>query len=578
MTKLLRIFHAKDVLPFIAIFLIGFSIYSNVLQGEFVSDDYHSIVNNPAIRDVSNLGGILEAFNTRFLVGVTFALNYKIGKLEVFGYHIINILIHIFVSFLIFHFVRLTLQLYSNQTQFNQSSYSIAFLSSLIFLCHPVQTESVSFITQRFSLIATSCYLLTIIFYIKARLSSKRVYLFLSLGSMFLGMFSKEFIITVPITLIVYEIYFFKEEKIRIWQKLRKVLPFFLLILLLPIAFYQEHQASVFTLKDTFLHRSIDLNYFLTEINVLKTYLRLLILPINQNHAYDYPIVQSFLEPIFLFSFCLLASLWVLAIYLFSRKRLMSFCLFWFFITTSVEFVVVSIVNSNVIFEHWLYLPMVGLSTLVSLIFHEVFKKKQSLKWAAIVFLIALSIATYNRNKVWQSETGFWQDVVRKSPNIATPYFAVGNAYKRQGNDQRAVSYFNKALNIDPNFVDALNNLGVFYAKRGEKDLAVKYFKRILEVDSEFSEAYTNIGYYYYLKGSYNESIQYYQESIKRTPSYSDGYSYLGTSFLKIGDLKKAETHFKKALNLYTKQNMDQRAGEMKIILESIRQSLSIKR
>ena len=566
-----KTFNAKKVLPYLALLFLGFLIYSNVLNGEFVSDDHTYISINPAVRDAGDIRAIWASFNARFLPGLTFALNYQWGGLDVFGYHFVNILFHVLASFLVFRFILLTFQTPAlKDTPLAQDSISVAFLSSLIFLCHPIQTQGVAFVTQRCVSMVTACYLLTIIFYVLARIRFKRRYYIAALGTSLVGLLCKENIITIPLTLCVYELFFFKGEGRKWVQRLRLVIPFFFMWLLLPLILMQDRPGSVLEMKDQVLFRSIDWNYFFTEINVLRTYLRLFILPVNQVHEYDYPLVRGLFELPTIYSVCLLTALLGLAYYLFLRKRAMSFCILWFFITTLPEFMVVSLSNRNLIYEHWLYLPMVGFAFFLSFAVHAFFKNKQRMRWAAVVLIILLASATYERNKVWQNEIRFWEDVIKKSPDKATPYFAIGIAYDHKGYEQQAIQAYYKTLEVDPDFAMALNNLGGIYLKKGEYAKAMAFFKKILDITTEFPKAYNNIAYINYLEGNYEEAIRYYRESMARQEPYADGHFYIGRCFLEVGHYVEARDNLQKALSLYQKRHELEKAKEAELLIKKI--------
>ena len=290
---------------------LGVISYSTSLNGEFFSDDYKVIVNNPAVKDITDIKEIWRSFNTRFLPGLSFAFNYSLGQLNPWGYHLFNLGCHILVSFPVYQFVYLTFQTPALINTFlNPHASLVAFYSSLIFLCHPIQTQAVSFITQRFVPMAAFFYLSTLILYIKARLTGENIFFILAFIVMVAGMFTKEWMITLPLMLIVYEFYFFGHWKYNGFKRLILGLAFSLAILVLPLAILLSPSGTMLNLKGQLSHASFEWAYFLTEINVLRTYLRLLFFPINLNHGYMYPLSKGILE------FSTLASLaWLLAIF-----------------------------------------------------------------------------------------------------------------------------------------------------------------------------------------------------------------------------------------------------------------------
>ncbi|MBI5874383.1 MAG: hypothetical protein HZB81_00780 [Deltaproteobacteria bacterium] len=156
------------IIPLIFI-LLGFLIYSNVLYGPFIFDDGLFIRDNYQIR---NLSIFTDFSGTRYIGFLTFALNYYFGGLNTFGYHLVNIIIHIINAILVYFLVWFTLDRIKpkNPLLIAYSDY-LPFVVSLIFLVHPIQTQAVSYITQRFESLVTLFFLLSLVLYIKARLS-----------------------------------------------------------------------------------------------------------------------------------------------------------------------------------------------------------------------------------------------------------------------------------------------------------------------------------------------------------------------------------------------------------------------
>jgi len=503
----------------ILIIFIGLVIYSNSFRGEFVSDDAHQIWNNAAIRNFRNIEDIWRAFNTRFIAGLSFAINYEISKLETWSYHVFNTIIHIINSILVYFLVR---QIFSSPYFRNKAIgfdiRSFAFFSSLIFLCHPVQTQAVAYISQRFMSLASMFYLLTLVFYVQARLSGKLIYRFSAFVFMILGAFTKEMIITVPLMLSLFEIFFlnFTGEKIK--DKIKKLAPFFLVFIILPLIFLQDSSQSVWGLKGQIISRTFNWNYFFTEINVLRTYLRLMFLPVNLNHDYSYPIAQGFWNIPTVFSSVLLVSLFASAIFLYKRNRLFSFCVLWFFIATSVEVCVVSFVNKGVIYEHWIYLAMAAFSILIGQVIYQVCKDKKARIAVFLLVLAILSVMTYQRNKVWQTHIGFWQDVLKKSPYSAGAYNNLGSAYFSQNNIQEAKRYLAVSILLDPTDLFAYNNLGLIELAQGSIDEAMKYFYLALEMDAGFGVTYNNLGVALLRKGDADQAKESFLRALELNP------------------------------------------------------------
>ena len=492
--------------------LLGFALYSNTLNGGFCSDDYNIILNNTAIEDIKDIGFIWRSFNTRFLVGLSFALNYGLSGYKVFGYHLFNIFSHILASVCVYYFVRLTFQ----TPVFKISSYTpkaslIAFFSSLIFLAHPLQTQGVAYITQRAVSMGTIFYLTTLIFYIQSRLSGKITLRAAAFFTMLLGMMTKEFMITVPLMLAVYEFYFFEPGKS--FEKFKRVAPFFAGIFCIFLIFFLDRRDSILHLRGQIEGASFSRHYFLTEINVMRTYLRLLVLPIHQHHDYKYPVVESFFEGPLLFSAALLAGLIFFAVKMFPKRRLLSFGIAWFFVSILVEVIHPCFVKKGLIYEHWLYLAMTGFSLFVSFALFSVLDKTAARR-ILIGIIAVFCVMTYSRNKVWQSEIALWEDNIQKSPQNATGYFALGAAYGRLNDFVNEMLLYEKTIGLDPNYYEAYNNLAVVYLKLGELEKVIEYCQKALYLKPDYPESLATLGAVYFLKKEYGKASAYLQKAI----------------------------------------------------------------
>src|SRR3990167_1682233 len=234
----------------VVFFLLGLLTYSNTFHSPFHFDDEIAIERNPAIRNLSSITPIFKAFNTRFTAGLSFAFNYWLGGLNVFSYRLFNILIHVTSSYLVYILVILlfrTPQLAAHYL--SRFSRMMAVTSGLIFLVHPVQTEAVVFLTQRTTLLASVFYLAALIFYLQARLNASRFFLAASFATAVLAVFSKEFTATLPLMIALIEFCFLRPSRINPAKRALMILPFFLVIFLIPLMFLNISRQTVLTAR-----------------------------------------------------------------------------------------------------------------------------------------------------------------------------------------------------------------------------------------------------------------------------------------------------------------------------------------
>jgi tetratricopeptide (TPR) repeat protein len=540
----------------IVFILLGILVYSNTFLASFHFDDELFIIENYALRNIWNLKGIWDSFPSRFVTLFTFALNYHSNKLNVFGYHVVNLLIHLGSAILVWWLTKLIFVTpVMKKSKLSQSSDLIAIFVSLIFLTHPIQTESVTYIWQRCTSLAGFLYLFSLCLYLKSRLlqinkelTSQGLFLYIS--SLTLGlaaMFTKENSVTLPLMIILCEFCFFKAGRHIQWKK---ALPFLIMLPVIPILLFSTKPITFSDMQHFLNMPDARKYYLLTQLRVWITYIRLLFVPINQNLDYDYPVNESFMNLPTLGSFLLLAAIIIIAILLYRRYRLLSFGIFWFFLILSPDSSIIPL--KDVIFEHRLYLPIVGFGFFIIGAIYQFFPGK-TVKFMNVVLslsVISCSIMTYQRNKVWNDEFSLWSDIMRKSPQKIRSYNNRGNAFLNQGNLDEAISDYNRTIEINPNSALAYNGRGDVYLYQGNLDEAISDYSQAIAIDPQFTEAYYNRGTAYMKQGSLEEAVEDFNKALEVNPNYAKAYYNRGTLYLRQGNLNQAMSDYNRAIEI----------------------------
>ena len=353
--------------------------YSNTFHVPFHFDDRPNIVENPSIHTtvltwdwLKRLIKITYPVSIRVFSYFTLALNYYFGGFNVFGYHLVNFFIHIASGIFLYWFLLLTFNLPSLKEKYGPISYKVALFSSLIFIAHPIQTQSVTYIIQRMASMAGMFYLLSLVLYIKGRLSTgwPRVFYFGGMVlSYLLGVFSKENVAILPLFICLYEFYFF--QKFDLTPRGKNILFALIgaLLVLGAFGFVIWGDRYIQVIREGYEYRPFSMSErVLTQSRVILYYLTLLAFPhpSRLNLDYDFPISKTILDPpTTLISILIIAGLIGYSIWTAKKRPILSFCILWYFGNLVIES---SIFPLEMVYEHRLYLPVVGPIVLFSLL------------------------------------------------------------------------------------------------------------------------------------------------------------------------------------------------------------------
>ncbi|MBF0317514.1 MAG: tetratricopeptide repeat protein [Nitrospirae bacterium] len=579
----------KPIVHIALILTIGAVVYSNTLSVPFIFDDIPNIADNPLIKDLSYftnksmvrdipvIYNVKDFFYSRWVGYLTLALNYKLHGLNVTGYHVFNLVVHLINAVSVYRLIRLTAR-----TPFFARDASVAgksechtigipaLFGGTLFVVHPVATQAVTYIIQRFASLATLFYLLSVVFYVRARLAAETTYMYVlyaaALFCAVCAMRTKEIAFTLPMLIAAYE-FMFLEGSLK--RRAVLLLPFSLTLIIIPLSLIQTDASLLYADK---VQESIRLasardisqwDYLCTQFRVITTYIRLLLLPVNQNLDYDYPVYNTLFRLEVLVSLLFLMSLVGGGVYLYRLSnrvgggrgwfRLASFGILWFFVAISVESSIIPI--ADVIFEHRVYLPSVGFILVLLSVYMANESKQASVQRTivvavAVLVVLALSVTTYARNNTWRSSMAMWEDVVRKSPNKARSHNNLGADYYDRGRINEAIRHYEIAMKLKPDDLDAYLNLGNVYEKQGNLDEAIRLYQAALRINPDFPDAHKNLGDFYHEQGRFDEAVGEYQAAIRLKPSFTEAYYNLGVVYHKQGRIDDALNQYRQVLRL----------------------------
>ncbi|MDD2890475.1 MAG: tetratricopeptide repeat protein, partial [bacterium] len=569
MEKLKSIVQKKHFIPISLIIVLGAIIYANSFKNEFVYDDTILVARNIYIKKWNNLFKVFNMdvacveknlfkdlfkfkpdssrktalFYYRPLQVVSYMFDYSLWRLNVFGYHLGNLLWHLLTAILVYFFVNLI-----------SGNLKTAFITGLLFVVNPIHTEAITFISTRTDPMASSFLLLALMLYIKYKqvLSTKKIYYYIgAILSFILALLSKEMAVMFPFILILYDYSLGQTDAPKQKEKiLYRYSPFFIISLAYIWFRFHARNLGSFTESGTDLYLRI-----LTTFKSIVLYFKLLILPFNLYMDRTIPAATSILNPDVLVSIVLLLIIGTGVIYAYKNFKIIFFGAFWFlifFIPTSN--ILLSLTRSML--EHWMYFPSVGFFMILATGIVKLLEMPSlsKLKYIIISVFSAVIIMyaglTIKQNRVWKNEFTICRNMLKYYPDNTVAHNNLGNAYASKGMLDEAIKEYKEVLKTLPNSPDVYNNLGNIYASKGMLDEALKEYREALRLNPYFPQVHNSLGAYCAAKGLFDEAIKEYRKALLLDPDYTEVYGNLGVMYESKGMLDKAIKEFNEALRL----------------------------
>ncbi|MFA5389323.1 MAG: tetratricopeptide repeat protein [Candidatus Omnitrophota bacterium] len=541
------------ILIFISV--IGMAAYyRSLLKGIFLFDDNALIADNPLIKNFSYLKDI---FVTHLFQGsgthsnfyrpvqsLSFMLDYHFWQLNPFGYHFMNILIHILTAMAVY-FIFYVLS----------RKQDIAVITSSLFCVHTVLSWPVNYIASRADLLSAFFMLSAVLSYVLYKKTQPARYnslLFLSSLIFFImALLSKEISIILPFVLILYLSCFPEQNK-----KLKERHPNLIWVFIFVTTLYALLRVTVLDFsKEKLLETTTGMIpmhiRLLTAAKALMIYLKLLVMPTGLHMEWNIEPAVSFVESEVFLSVIGLAVIAGFVYFLFRTSKLKFFAIGWFFITLMPY--------SNIyplpyfMGEGWLYIPSIGFFALAAIYLSELRRRSKAWFWTVNLLLVFLlifyGILTAKRADVWADPVKLYTEILKYSPNNTKARINLGVLLAKSGNDP-ALEEFRKTVKLDPNDYVAHNNMGIIYKKKGDIAKAMEEYRKALELNPRYPLAYNNIGNIHLESGQYGLAIDFYKKAIDIDPYNANFYNNLGKAYREKKMLKEAREAFEKALKL----------------------------
>jgi Flp pilus assembly protein TadD len=581
---------------------VGFAVFWNSLPAPFTFDDDHAIVINEQIRHISTSLSPTEQGSPlagRPVVSLTFAINYALGELNVRGYRLVNIAIHVLNALLLFALATRTLRIRGVA-----KAPELAFAIALIWMVHPLVTEPVDYVSQRTELMMGTFFLATVYFggsAVARHRSDGGTRPTVSVICCALGMACKETMVVAPIVVLLYDRTFafgsFREALRRRGRYYAALCATWLVLVVLLWSSPRGDSAG-------FTGASVSpWTYLLDQSVMVVRYLRLAFWPRWLVLDYGEPAHVTFSEvaPYVLAVGALLAG----TIVALARNRPVGFLGAWFFLTLAPTSSIMPI-STEVGAERRMYLPLMAIVTLALSPVARAFMARASRGSARssvsanhegsryeygvyLVFALVagvLSLATIQRNAEYRSGLTLWQTVLDRWPPHARAHRNLAAELKLANRRDEEIEHLRAAVrdlpelrNVlglellalgrhreaadelriyvrqHPRDADAWSNLGNALDALGQTDEALDAFTRAVDVNPNNGLSQRNLALQYLQKNDFDNAVAHAREGVRLTPGDPDAHNLLGLALIGQQKVDEAVAEFRTSLQLRPTNN-----------------------
>jgi tetratricopeptide (TPR) repeat protein len=519
----------KDLLqnPILLLCVIPTCIYGYALFCGFVYDDIAlTVVNNPVL--TGDLPWTTLFAWDRPVREFTILFDHILWGMNPFGYHLQNLLWHCANTVLIFFFLR-----------FLRVEKDVAFWSSLLFSIHPINSESVVWISARKELLCLFFEVGACFLFVRAVLNNNRFEFIASMVSLVLALYSKQVAIVLP-ALMLLSLWFYHQQveqpfKLRLWYKWF-IAPIVIVGLYLIFSSRVLEQLIFVETSGTYYDPAardvefIFLSAILTPFAILSNSIWLYFVPIDLTVERAFEPVTSLLDMRWISGLFLLT--YIIYIFVMYRKEIkgLSFGIGWFLITwlPVSGFAPVAYLMA----DRYLYIPGMGFCFLMILGCYLMYRFF-SLRFSNVVMTIGLILLLlfYMRTAVrtfdWKDEISLWTSAVRARPHYAKAYVSLANAYSDIGDRKTAQLVWNKALSLNPNLPQVWLNQGISFKRQENYEAAERCYKKALELLPTYGRAHYNLGLLYMEQALTKQALHHFQAASEHL------YDRLNTAYLK---------------------------------------------
>jgi protein O-mannosyl-transferase len=539
----------NSVLGGVIIVVAALAAYHNCFRVPFLLDDLRSIMENQTIRHLWPLWGPLSppsklTVEGRPVVNLTLAINYALGGVTPWGYHALNLAIHILAGLTLFGIVRRTLLRPALRDRFGAAANRLALAIAVVWTVHPLQTEAVTYVAQRAESLMGLFYLLTIYCFIRGVESGRPAgWYALSVTACLLGMGTKEVMVSAPLMVLLYDWMFVAGSLSEAWPRRWRL--YVGLAATWVLLGYLVANASSRGGSAGFGTETSWWTYALTQCRAVVHYLRLSVWPYPLVFDYGTATVKHLGQALpYALVLAALAAGTVIAL---CRRQAIGFLGVWFFAILAPSSSVVTVVTQTMA-EHRMYLSLAAVVTLGVMAINALLGRHSSAVFLALA--LGFGFLTAQRNEDYRTELSIWSDTVAKRPDNARAHNNLGLALQQAGRTREAVEHYEQALQIKPDYADAHYNLGIVFFREGKLDDAIGHFEHALRISPDYTKAHYNLGIVFMQEGKLSDAIGHFEEALRIDPDYAKAHANLGTALARMGKNEEAAAQFEQALRI----------------------------
>lgn len=529
--------------------LVALVAYHNSFSVPFLYDDVPTITENLSIRHLWPIGPVLSpppdiTSTGRPILNLSLAANYAAGGTAVWGYHALNLAIHILAGLTLFGLVRRTLLLPSLRGRFGDAALPLALAVAAIWTLHPLQTESVTYVVQRAESLMGLFYLLMLYGCSRGMDSPAPArWHVLAVAACLLGMATKEVMVSAPLMAFLYDRTFvagtFREAWRKRWRLYLGLAGTWVLLGYLVVS-TGGNRNGAFTL-------GIAISWWahgLTQFQAVARYLWLSVWP--HPLIFEYGIVGVRRAADILPYAPVVIALVVYTMVGLWRWPVIGFLGGWFLSILAPTSLLPGV--TQMIVEHRMYL---GLAAVVAFVVLGVYALAG--RRSVVIFLIlagGLGFMTWHRNNDYRSELSIWGDTVAKRPGSSVAHDSFGTALVNANRIPEGIEQFREALQVEPGYGEAHYNLALILARTGKTEEAIQHYEESLKTKPGYADTHNNLGNALVQVGRLPEAIAQYEEAIQLKPDYAKAHYNLGLALAQAGQPEAAIDQYKEALRL----------------------------